>query len=288
MQIDLFGKKRYKINLHMHTTISDGHRSPEEAAEFYRNADYDAVVFSDHRIFGEEREVNGLLVFSGAEYNTPTRDCRDGVYHVVGFGMEEDPQVELGMAPQEIIDRIHGAGGLAVLAHPAWSLNDPEQIMALQDVDATEIYNSVSDAHHSRRPDSSLIVDMLASRGRFYPLLATDDAHYYDGSDQCKSWIMVEAEELSAKAVKEAIVNNRFYATQGPELHLMREGDEIVAKSSPCEEIYFLSNFVWTPRVFEQSGITEARYTPAEGELYVRAVAKDKNGRYAWSNILPL
>ncbi|MBE6633177.1 MAG: hypothetical protein E7620_02405 [Ruminococcaceae bacterium] len=271
----------------MHTTISDGHVSPEEAAEIYRRAGYDAVVFSDHRLFGEERLVNGLRVLSGAEYNTPTKDCRDGVYHIVGFGMEKDPEIELGYSPQEIIDRIHGAGGVAILAHPAWSLNDPEQIMALRGVDATEIYNSVSGVHHSRRPDSSLIVDMLASRGRYYPLLATDDAHYYD-TDHCRSWIMVEAEELSAKAVKDAVVNGRFYATQGPELHLLREGGEILVKTTPCEEIYFLSNLVWAPRVFERSGITEARYTPADGERYVRAVARDKNGNLAWSNILVL
>ena len=33
MEKDMFGVSRLKVNLHMHTTLSDGSKTPEEAAE---------------------------------------------------------------------------------------------------------------------------------------------------------------------------------------------------------------------------------------------------------------
>ena len=49
---------------------------------------------------------------------------------------------------------------MAVLAHPAWSLNTVQQAEALQGVGATEIYNTVSDVHESSRPYSGDFVDI--------------------------------------------------------------------------------------------------------------------------------
>ena len=44
MYTDLNGAKRLKINLHLHTTDSDGRKTPEEAAAIYRAAGYDVVA----------------------------------------------------------------------------------------------------------------------------------------------------------------------------------------------------------------------------------------------------
>lgn len=288
MQIDLFGKKRFKVNLHMHTADTDGRKTEAEALDIYLDHGYDAVAVTDHWITKVGGTHKGMTVLSGGEYNTSYRDCMDGVFHILGIGFEQKPDgIAVNDPPQKIIDEIHRVGGIAVLAHPAWSLNSPEQIMPLRDVDATEIYNSVSGVHFSRRPDSSLIIDMIAARGRYYPLIADDDAHYYD-TDHCVSWIMVEAESADKKDLLPAIRAGKYYATQGPEVHLCREGDEFVVRCSPCREIRFLSNSVFSYRIFEGDGITEARYTPQEIERYVRAEVVDEQGRSAWSQIIPI
>ena len=60
MYTDIFGNRRYKINLHTHTTVSDGHRTPAEAAKIYKNAGYDAIALTDHWIFNEGTELEGL------------------------------------------------------------------------------------------------------------------------------------------------------------------------------------------------------------------------------------
>lgn len=48
MYTDLLGRKRMKVNLHMHTTLSDGRVTPERAAEIYRAAGYDLIAVTDH------------------------------------------------------------------------------------------------------------------------------------------------------------------------------------------------------------------------------------------------
>ncbi len=288
MYTDLFGKIRYRVNLHMHTTLSDGSATPVEAMQRYRSAGYDAVALTDHRFFGSGSADEDFLVLSGVEYNTPCADGARGVYHIVGIGMTREPSVDSDMSAQEIIDAIHAAGGMAILAHPAWSLNTPEMILSLRDIDATEIYNSVSGVHNSRRADSSLIVDMLAAKGRYYPLLASDDVHYYDGTDDCVAWIMADAEDNTREALLRAIRRGKFYATQGPEVHLIPDGDGFTVKCSPASEIVFLSNLVWSRRVFEGEGLTEAHYVPREGETFLRAQVTDADGRTAWTNIIPL
>ena len=48
MEKDLFGINRWKINLHTHTTRSDGSRTPEEVAEIYKKAGYDVIAVTDH------------------------------------------------------------------------------------------------------------------------------------------------------------------------------------------------------------------------------------------------
>jgi hypothetical protein len=287
MYIDLLGKKRQKVNLHTHTSRSDGRRTPEEVIALYRENGYDAIALTDHWVRGDGYDDNGMTILGGAEYNIGSHDSASGVYHILGLGVVRDIEADKSSAPQTVIDAVHAAGGLAVLAHPAWSLNTPEQILALRDVDATEIYNSVSGVHFSRRPDSSLIVDMIATRGLYLPLVADDDAHYYD-TDACVSWIMAEAEDNSEKAIFDAVKAGKFYATQGPEVHMWLEGDEAVVKCSPAQEIVLFSNLVWSKRVFEGEGLTEARYKLTDRESFLRCEVTDRDGKRAWTNIIPI
>jgi len=283
---DIYGKTRQKINLHMHTTLSDGRRSPEEAARLYREAGYDAVAFADHWIYGEEKYVSGLHILPGIEYNTGTMDAASGVYHIVGVFMHKKPFVMRSATPQEIIDAIHDAGGLAILAHPAWSLNTPEKIARLRGVDGIEIFNTVSDVGKNRRGDSSLIIDMLGVEGKFYPLHAADDTHDY-GYDLATSYICVECDTCERAALLVAIKAGKFYASQGPEIHLSKNDDgTFTVNSTEVVEVVFQSNMCSAKRVFTGDALTRVTYTPRDGEKFIRAYVVDKFGRRAWSSCL--
>ncbi len=286
MQIDLFGKKRFKINLHTHTTLSDGRRSPEEVIALYRAAGYDALALTDHWKHSENKCAEGITLLAGIEYNINGADSRKHVYHIVSIGAPCEPSVARSMSAQELIDAIRRAGGIPILAHPAWSLNLPEEILKLKNLGGTEIYNTVSGVHNSRRPDSSLIVDMIASRGMTLPLIAADDTHFYDG-DACVAFIMAEAEDSSPESLLAAIQNGRFYASQGPEIHLFRAGDGFTVKCSPAKEIVLFSNSVGS-RAFMGTDLTEAHYQPRSDDCFLRAMVTDAEGRQAWSQILEI
>lgn len=305
MYTDMNGKRRLKIGLHTHTTQSDGHKTPEEAIGIYTALGYDAIALTDHWTYTPAHMTReGLKLLSGCEYNIGGNNGSEGVYHIVGIGMTQDPGIDnaemnrndvpVAERARAIIQAIREAGGMAIFAHPAWSLNTPEQILAVGDFDALEIYNSVSEAGMSDRPYSGLLVDMIAGAGCCPPLVATDDTHYYAG-EEGRGFIMVEFDAVEAAGggvpgLMQAIKDNRFYASQGPEIHLTREDDKTLRLTcSPCEKIVFMSNIVWTRgRVTRGEALTEATYTLHPGDTFVRAEVTDKDGRCAWSHIIKI
>jgi len=283
MYLDKENRKWFKVGLHIHTSVSDGRLSPEDAKKRYREAGFDAIALTDHWKFGEGGVEDGLTVLSGAEYNVGGGDTSGLVMHIVGVNMKYDPKMPEDADPQTVIDKIEEAGGIAILAHPAWSLNTPEMILPLHGFSALEIYNSVSDVGMSFRPYSGYITDILANKGYILPLIATDDTHYYEGEDDCVSYIMVEAESSSADDIISSIKEQRFYATQGPKLYARREGDKIVVDCSEAKRVCFVSGVAWSHRVFKNT--THAEYTPQDYEKWVRVEVETFDGKFAWSNI---
>lgn len=290
MYTDLLGKTRMKLSLHMHTTNSDGRRSPEDAIAIYKAAGYDVIALTDHWHYTPSGELYGMRILSGVEYNTLGRNGGNDVYHILALGCKEEPHLEKGASAQEIADEIIRCGGLPVLAHPAWSLNSPQQGMELQGVAVTEIYNSVSDAHMSSRPYSGYFADVCAATGKQFSLIATDDVHYYDGSDETKAWIMLEcSENATDDEILDAIRNRHFYATQGPEVHIWREGDTIQVRCSPVSRISMFSNAPWSQGAcIRGENLTEHAYALQPHQTFVRVEVTDADGKCAWSNIIDL
>lgn len=293
MFVDLLGNTRVKLGLHTHTTRSDGKKTPEEAARIYAEEGYDAIAITDHWAYCEDCEIEGLKILSGCEYNVGGQDGSH-VVHVIGVGMTSDPQIpedwknmkKTALAKAaEMVKRIKLHNGLAIVGHPAWSLNTPEQMMELGDFDATEIYNAVSECGMSDRAYSDVIVDQLATAGRFTNLLAVDDTHYYEG-DVCRGWIMVEATDMETQSLLRAIRAGRFYATQGPEVHILKVApDKVKVVCSPVNKLVFQSNSTWAAgRVIREDGLVEAYYTKAPDDRFVRAEVTDAEGNKAWTN----
>jgi hypothetical protein len=300
MFIDITGKRRLKACLHLHTTMSDGQITPEAAMEMYEKAGYDILAITDHWRFAYPGQYGAMRLISGCEYHAVGihADNVMETFHVLGLDMAHPldlPQdfpytsTDIHQRVAQLVETIRAAGGAAILAHPAWSLNAPDQIMACGAFDGTEIYNSVSEHGMSDRPYSGQVVDMLAMRGVNLPLLATDDAHYYDG-DQMRGITMLEADAVEELGVAGAIKAGRFYSTQGPEIHLEQVSEKrFRVRCTPVSKIVFLSNLPWAPnRVQKGDGLTEAYFDldPRGHETFLRAEVTDENGRCGWSNII--
>jgi predicted metal-dependent phosphoesterase TrpH len=303
MFTDITGKRRLKACLHLHTTLSDGNATPEEVMAMYEKAGYDLLAITDHYKYHPGGQFGAMKLISGGEYHVVGPNTPVGIYetiHVLALDMARDPEMSKAMidgpAPvhrrtREVVEMIHAAGGVAILAHPAWSLNTPEEIMDCGPFDGTEVYNSVSSWTRADRAYSGQFVDLMAMRGHCLPLLATDDAHYYAG-EHMRGMTMLEADAVEELGVGGAIRSGRFYATQGPEIHLERISDtHVKVRCTPVSKIVFFSNIPSAPgRVQWGDGLTEAVCPLVMNgrESYIRAEVTDKNGLQAWSNILVL
>ena len=170
------------------------------------------------------------------------------------------------------------------------SIYNPEvdrPALALSGFDGVEIYNSVSDIGQNSRPYSGYFVDILANMGVAYPIIAADDTHAYNGLDETKSYIMARTEDDSMEQILAAIRRGDFYASQGPELHVRREGDRIIADCTACVTINFLTNAAWVPdRMTRGQDLTHAEYPVKEWEKWVRVEVCDDQGRFAWSSVI--
>lgn len=293
MYIDKYGNKWYKGNLHTHTTVTDGLKSPADTKALYRSLGYDFIALTDHFKYGEgsETDPSGLLLLSGAEYDYGGDDSASGVYHIVGIGTENDPKLERGAKPQEMIDRINECGGLAVLAHPAWSLNTYDMIMNLHGIFATEIYNSLSGFPRNNRPYSGLVVDELAARGYVLPLIADDDTHFHCG-EVGMSYIMVNIGDkpLNRENLMSALRAGRFIATQGPFFRVWRDDDEIIVESeTPMSAVTFATNRPWEGNrnvIADGAPIYEARFIIHPHDTFVRAEIIGADGKMGFAKII--
>lgn len=295
MYIDKNGDKWYKGNLHTHTTISDGVRSPEDVKALYKELGYDFIALTDHWQFGQgaENDSSGLLVLPGVEYNFNGNDVLAGVYHIVSIGNKYEPDVTKDDSAQTAIDKINSSGGLAVLAHPAWSMNTYDMITPLKGLFATEIYNSISGVPFNCRPYSGEVVDQLAARGYYLPIIADDDTHFYK-NEVGMSYIMVNLKDkpLTTENLMEAIRNCDFIATQGPFFNVLIDGDDVVLKSeTPLSLVTFFTDtpFEWDRCTsMEDKPIYEARFKIKESVTFVRAECTATDGSIGYSQIIPL
>ena len=289
-------KTWYKGNLHMHTTMSDGVLEPEEAVNLYRKAGYDFVAITDHRSMNPEWSDGSFLVMTGAEYDTGDPAGRTPVYHILGIGMRQEVRIRYGERrgfrsdswpdPQEIIDAIHEAGGEAILAHPAWSVMTPEEIMRLHGLLGAEVFNSVSDyPYYPGRADASYYFDIWAKNGKLVQCVAGDDSHTYTGEDR-RSFIYVAARSLTTEGILNAMREGSFYASQGPRIKSIEfeQGRVHVRCSSDVTRVSFFTNTPWGAGAVQEIRGGRASYRVNSSDTYVRVELKDAEGRRAWSS----
>lgn len=281
------GKRWLKGNLHAHTTASDGQKSIEECIQIYKAQGYDFLAITDHRKRFEGYQDEDFLVIPAAEYHRNfTNKGPEHAFHITGVGLQYGFIQDDSFSPQEIVDAIHAAGGFCTLAHPSWSMMTFEEVRTLQDYDAIEIYNTISDVY-SGRGYSDLYIDMLASRGIYKKITAVDDVHHYD-ADLFGGYIMVQAEHTNWKEIKQALDENRFYASQGPEIYrIQTKENRVRVETSPVSQIRFMTNSLHnSTRTVRGENLTQAEHTLGENERYVRIEAYDAQGRACWSNII--
>lgn len=109
------------VNLHMHTTYSDGSGSHADLGAAALKTGVDVLLVTDHNTWvqGVDRYYRDgkkrALVLACEEIHDQRRDPQKN--HLLVFGADRE-LAALAENPQSLIDAVHSAGGLSFLAHP--------------------------------------------------------------------------------------------------------------------------------------------------------------------------
>ncbi|MGQ9681583.1 MAG: PHP domain-containing protein [Anaerolineae bacterium] len=275
----------YRGNLHTHSTASDGLRTPQEAADWYREQGYDFIALTDHDVLVDVGDLSapGFLVLPGQEAH-PDRNLLGEVYHLVAVGSRRGLAFDQNTPVQEAINALRDAGGLVFLAHPYWAGMTLPDMLPLEGLAGVEVYNTVCDLF--AKGVSAPHWDDLLARGRLLWGLAVDDAHWF-GRDSGRGWVWVKAPALTQEHILDALASGCFYASQGPRIEAFEvSGEEVHVRCSPARSIRFVS-YLGHGRHWRADDddhlLTEAAFPLAKLRGYVRAECTDAQGHSAWS-----
>lgn len=282
----------WKGNIHTHSTVSDGMRTPEAVCATYREAGYDFLALTDHfmakygfpivdtRVFRTE----GFTTILGAELHAPATALGE-IWHILAVGLP------LGFAPlaegedgPALAARALAAGAFVAIPHPCWYGLTAADAAAIPGAHAVEVYNHTSQLR-TERGDSVQYADALLAEGRRIGLIAVDDAHFAC-PDAFGGWLMVKAEANDPEALLAALKAGAYYATQGPTLHDIAWGeDSVEVTCSPAASVMVLGRGSRAAQCVEP-GTTRTRLSLEKLRPggFARVVVADAQGRRAWAN----
>lgn len=303
-----------KAALHTHTKRSDGDLDPDAHVSHHAWMGFDVCAITDHWKLTHEPSLGDCLVITGAELAVDP--LGEGRYtEILAIGIDEIPEDPGGDKKHwRPIDNylfktfpdlsaagryISGQGGVSFVAHPYWSGLPLDVLVAAENVDGFELFNSSAERENGRG-DSSYMYDLTLEAGKRFWAFATDDCHS-PGFDINDAWTMVRAAERSQEAVVDALRRGLTYASSGPAiLDVASDGDAIEVLCSPALSVVLMSRYEtgWAVRadhrnrqdcsqVLERDDgglIVRARFTPPMSLPYRRLVVQDPRGRRAWTN----
>lgn len=295
--------KWYKGNTHTHTINSDGDSTPDEVVRWYREQGYNFLVLTDHNFLAKVDGLNSIfaadeqfLVIPGEEI---TDKFGDKPIHINGLNVEHLVQAQGGKSVADLIqknvDEIRKAKGVPHINHPnfGWAITT-EDLKKIENNKLFEIFNGhplVNNLGGGSKPGLEEMWDNILSSGKLLYGIAVDDAHHFknpwdkNASLPGKGWIFVRAEQLTTKAILEALENGDFYASTGVELN-----DFQVTDKSMTVNIRELKNSKYRVQFIGKNGkiLNEVISNPAVyefrgDEMYVRAKVIESNGKFAWT-----
>lgn len=172
----------YKANLHCHTTMSDGHLTPDEVKKEYMEKGYSVVAFTDHEILFPHNDLTEekFLALNGVEFSVDEKeDYRDRTGKKCHFCcIALDPGIDMTPCPDNTKNSRHPGnivnyhlfkpqpgtenfpneyspeainarmaeikkyGFFLTYNHPDWSLEEQNIFCRYQEMDAMEIFNN--------------------------------------------------------------------------------------------------------------------------------------------------
>ncbi len=283
----------WKGNIHTHSTLSDGLRTPEHVCATYREAGYDFLALTDHFMekygwpLADTRgfRTPGFTTILGAELHAPATSLGE-IWHILAVGLPLDfaPNAP-GETGADLAARALAAGAFVAIPHPGWYALTTEDANSLPGAHAVEVYNHTSQVR-TERGDGVYLADQLLAQGRRIDLIAVDDAHFAC-DDAFGGWLMVKAAANEPEALLAALKAGAYYATQGPTIEQIDWSDEHVEiRCSEATSIMVLgrgSKAAQSVAPGQRGARLPIAALRAAGD-FARVVVADAAGRRAWSN----
>ena len=148
-----------KGNLHTHTTMSDGVRTPQKVVDHYGKNGYDFLSITDHGVLVDPSPLDdrGMVLIPGQEISVGN-SLAGTTYHIVAANIKETikmPDFDHSQDPQRAIDLAAEQGGFTILAHPYWSGLHTQDLLRLTGYLGVEIYNTYCDVYRGTGCSSS-------------------------------------------------------------------------------------------------------------------------------------
>lgn len=190
----------YSYNFHMHTTASDGKLSPSNLIQQAIAIGLEGFAITDHhsvvgyqkaqqyldRLKEKEDSIHLPYLWTGVEITSKLLEVE---VHILGYGFDpqnksmkpylqgEKPQGSTAEA-QRVVDSIHAAGGLVVLAHPERYRRSSKQLIpvaASLGIDGVETFYAYNNPKiWQPSPKQTQIVQELAEKYGLYNTCGTD------------------------------------------------------------------------------------------------------------------
>lgn len=210
----------YKANLHCHTTVSDGKKTPEEVKEIYQKLGYSVVAYTDHDILIPHNDLSddNFLALNGFEIeinekkepSKPFRKCchicfvaldknniiqpmwnekylfgnAPNYKHIVKYDETQTPYVR-EYNDEKITEMMQTGvknGFFVTYNHPTWSRENYPEYIKYSGMNAFEMFNGgcIVEGYDDYNP--RVYDDLLGAGKRIY-CIGTDDNHNCNDSN---------------------------------------------------------------------------------------------------------
>ena len=261
-------KKFYRGNMHCHSTLSDGHFTPEELKEIYKSRGYSFLAITDHEHINDNSHLDDedFITLTSGEFaikqfadqstmkNFEMKVCHLNLYakdqhndHTFCYNSVADhfcaPERKgLINKPCEDYERKYGHEGISRLIkdaneqgffvcynHPRWSLENYGDYCGYEGLWGVEIYNHACAVDGLYDYDVNVLDDMLRD-GKRVMASCGDDNHNRRGDLECSfgASVYVNAESLCYKAIVDGLLAGDFYTSMGPEIYSLYVEDGFV------------------------------------------------------------
>jgi hypothetical protein len=285
-----------KIQLHAHTSESDGDTSPAAVARAYKKLGFGALAVTDHDKL-TRLEKAPLTLLPGVEITSRGGDKPVHVNALCATSVLKRAKLPTPReALADAVKRAREDGALALVNHPNWTgALATEDLLAVEGFEMLEIASGhplVEDDGGPGVPSAETHWQRLLDQGRKVLAVAADDAHDYaafgEGRRPGQAWVEAWDVDGSSASYCAALRAGSFYASTGARLaRLSWDGRTLLIEAAHFPPGSSIEFFGEKGKRLGRAETPSASYQLGPNRRFVRARVTLSDGKRAWTQAYP-